>query len=228
MNIRTRRLFHIDPCCCCCCCCGWSFCWTLFPAVPFWSWLLVCCSFLSHAAASSLRSVAMMKRKDEKIARVTTPITWRTGDTATRSRDHAGIPDKPAREPAKNRLRVYCVAKSYLFSFYTSLPLFWVLSISLQKSSRKWKHSYGTELRPSYVLSKMLENWHFWSNRQAKYQDFRSTAKYKANWITKAGVIKCSLRAVSTGFFSTCMSKQVHFAPCKLNFKLQTSIKQTF
>lgn len=158
MNIRTRRLFHIDPCCCCCCCCGWSFCWTLFPAVPFWSWLLVCCSFLSHAAASSLRSVAMMKRKDEKIARVTTPITWRTGDTATRSRDHAGIPDKPARQPAKNRLRVYCVAKSYLFSFYTSLPLFWVLSISLQKSSRKWKHSYGTELCPSYVLSKMLEN----------------------------------------------------------------------
>lgn len=65
MNIRIRRLFHIEPCSCCgcCCCCwGWLFCWSLFPAVPFWTWLLLCCPFCSQTA-SSLRSEAMMKGK---------------------------------------------------------------------------------------------------------------------------------------------------------------------
>ena len=68
MNIRKRRPFQIDPCCCCCW--GWPFCCSLFPAVPFWTWLLVCCE---HAADSLRFSVAMMERKDEEIGRVTTP-----------------------------------------------------------------------------------------------------------------------------------------------------------
>ena len=68
MNIRKRRPFQIDPCCCCCW--GWPFCCSLFPAVPFWTWLLVCCE---HAVDSLRFSVAMMERKDEEIGRVTTP-----------------------------------------------------------------------------------------------------------------------------------------------------------
>lgn len=68
MNIRKRRPFQIEPCCCCCW--GWPFCCSLFPAVPFWTWLLVCCE---HAADSLRFSVAMMERKDEEIGRVTTP-----------------------------------------------------------------------------------------------------------------------------------------------------------
>ena len=68
MNIRKRRPFQIDPCCCCCW--GWPFCCSLFPAVPFWTWLLVCCE---HAVDSLRFSVAMMERKDEEIGWVTTP-----------------------------------------------------------------------------------------------------------------------------------------------------------